>query len=125
MGNRGYAPGEEQRYKMGLVKKLRKESRAVFCIETAETEKGFPDVLRILGDGRAVFIETKVSDRHGVIGFQRSQPLFYRRHGNLAITVHAWDCRSGQEVTMPAARVVSLVEDGTAVFKNGKWRIRL
>ena len=67
----------------------------VFCIETEDTEPGFPDIMQY-ADNKAFFIEVKVSDNQGWIQFKKSQPPFYLRNKELRIQIAALDNRSGK-----------------------------
>jgi len=72
-----------------------------FCIESEETEPGFPDVIA-RKDMKFDFIEFKVSDQKGMIKFQRTQPLFYKKHPRLNITITALNNFSGYVIEFPA-----------------------
>ena len=82
----------EQTFKMKYIKEvLSKKGDTVFCIETEETIKGFPDVLCIeKTSGRAYFFEFKYA-KSGRIKFQPTQPSFYKAHPELIIQVVAYD----------------------------------
>jgi hypothetical protein len=99
-----FYPGEETPFKQEVVRHLREKFPLgkVFRIETEETERGFPDLL-LLHKGEYRLIETKVSDKKGVIDFTPAQPLFYRRHRELELSVLAWD--------VPGGRCVELVPE--------------
>jgi hypothetical protein len=87
-----YAPGQEARLKADVLAQWRKRPSMTthFQIETEETEPGFPDVLSVRA--RDYWLtEFKVSDRNGVITFQKSQPRFYKKHTGLAMAILAWD----------------------------------
>lgn len=89
----------EQAFKMLWIKEHRKEFMELFCIETEETVKGFPDVLGIRGTDvmdkefnfvakvqTPCFFEFKLAKR-GRIKFQPTQPAFYKAHKELDISV--------------------------------------
>lgn len=85
---------DEQEFKMKFVKEvLKKENKNVFCIETEETVKGFPDVLDINDKtGVTTLYEFKVA-RQGKIKFQPSQPAFYLQHKDLNVKIVALDLK--------------------------------
>lgn len=85
---------DEQQFKMAFIKEvLKKENKNVFCIETEETVKGFPDVLDINDKtGVTTLYEFKVA-RQGKIKFQPSQPAFYLQHKELNTKVVALDLK--------------------------------
>lgn len=80
----------EQAFKMEWVKRHKKDYLEIFCIESEETVKGFPDVLIIEeyngGSQLPQFAEFKKA-RNGWIEFQPTQPAFYRAHKKLLISV--------------------------------------
>jgi hypothetical protein len=85
----------EQEFKQAVLRVWKKNNlrNTYFEIENEEKEPGMPDVLTISPTLPAHFTEFKCSDKHGVIRFRESQPLFYRRHRDLRIQILAWDCR--------------------------------
>jgi hypothetical protein len=83
-------------------------------IETEETEPGFPDVAGFSANCY-ILTEFKVSDAKGVIEFQKSQPLFYRKHPKLRIGILAWD--------VPGKRVVSISPQEILEAKALKFKI--
>ena len=89
----------EQAFKMLWIKDHKKDYLKLFCIETEETVKGFPDVLGIRGTNvmdkefnfvakvqTPCFFEFKFAKR-GRIKFQPTQPAFYKAHKELDISV--------------------------------------
>jgi hypothetical protein len=89
---------------------------SVFEIENEEKEPGMPDVLMTSLRDPALFVEFKVSDKRGVIEFQRSQPLFYLRNaGKVRITILAWD--------VPGDRVVEIAPWEVVEAKSLKLKI--
>lgn len=91
----------EQSFKMLWIKNHKKDYLKLFCIETEETVKGFPDVLGIkevmvhdkeLNEvckvQQPVFIEFKIAKK-GWIKFQPTQPAFYKANKELNIFVCA------------------------------------
>ena len=92
----------EQQFKVKYVNKvLRKQYPAVFCIETEETVAGFPDVLCLQKDHKAVFYEFKFSNSQGKIKFQPTQPAFYRQHSDLDIWIVALNNKTKEAVVFP------------------------
>lgn len=78
----------EQQFKMKYIKNiLRPQFEKVFCIETEETVKGFPDVMCLAGKEdsipHAFFYEFKYSNAQGKIKFQPTQPAFYRANNSI------------------------------------------
>ena len=89
----------EQAFKMEWIRRNKKSFMELFCIETEETVKGFPDALGIrVTDAMdkelnvvakvqtPCFIEFKLAKR-GRIKFQPTQPAFYKAHKELDISV--------------------------------------
>lgn len=111
-----YKPGQETKFKADVLKVW--ESRNVgwehFKIETEETEPGFPDVAGFSANCYAL-TEFKVSDANGVITFEKSQPLFYKKHSRLRINILAWD--------VPGNRVVSISPQEITASKTLKFKI--
>lgn len=81
-----------KRYLMNELKNT-KNFLALFEIETEETVLGFPDVLAITRENRAVLYEFKYSNKQGVIKFQPTQPAFYKENNKLDIEILAFDVR--------------------------------
>lgn len=78
----------EQQFKMQYINTILKpQVSSVFCIETEETVKGFPDVMclfaRELSLPVAYFCEFKYSNAQGKIKFQSTQPAFYKAHNKV------------------------------------------
>ena len=76
----------EQAFKMEWIRRNRRDFMEIFCIETEETVKGFPDVLALNENSVAYFVEFKKA-RNGFIHFQNTQPAFYKAHPNMLISV--------------------------------------
>jgi hypothetical protein len=87
-----YNSGQEAAFKRDVIAAREREDPRLrhFRIESEETEPGFPDMLAVLGF-TYMLIEFKVSDKKGVITFEKSQPLFYRQNRGVRITIMAWD----------------------------------
>jgi hypothetical protein len=102
-----YAPGEEARFKKDLIKRweARNDGWHYFCVESPDTMRGFPDVLAISDRGRYQLYELKVSDNKGFIKFERTQPLFYKKHDGVHALVVAWDVPLKQVVFLSAVSV--------------------
>ena len=83
---------EFKRYMIEIMKGT-KSFLGIFEIETEETVLGFPDVLAITSENRAVLYEFKYSNKQGVIKFQPTQPAFYKAHKELDIEIIALDVR--------------------------------
>jgi hypothetical protein len=105
-----YAPGQENKFKMDMIRRWAEDTdkaRTYFCIETESTEPGFPDVLILSRYGGAYSLfEFKVSDERGVITFKKSQPLFYKKHADLYIRIIAWDVPGNRAVVIQPSSVV-------------------
>lgn len=89
---------DEQDFKMYCVRNQRAKKNInadVFCIETEETVKGFPDVMIVPFEGNIFFQEYKYSNAQGKIRFQPTQPSFYRSHPVMDITVVALNAKTG------------------------------
>jgi hypothetical protein len=99
----------EQEFKQAVMKvwKKNRPRSTYFEIENEEKEPGMPDELTINPSSPAHFTEFKYSDKHGVIEFKKSQPLFYRQHRDLPIQILAWDCRGeGRVVYLEPSEVI-------------------
>ena len=94
----------EAAFKSWFVDVLRGDGGTPFCIETEETEPGFPDVLEIKG-GKAVLYEMKLANKKGIFKMQKTQPLFYKKHQNLQIYVVIWDNGMHNYLTVPAKMI--------------------
>jgi hypothetical protein len=98
----------EAAFKAAALKALSTfESRYTrFEIENEEKEPGMPDMLSVSRTRPAIFTEFKCSDKNGVITFQKTQPLFYRKHTDLYITILAWDVPRGRVVSIKPQEVI-------------------
>ena len=91
----------EQEFKMWYIASiLRAQYEEVFCIETEETVRGFPDVMCIKKDGRVVFFEFKYTDAKK-IEFKPSQSAFYKAHPKLNIWVIAYKAKTDEIIEFP------------------------
>ena len=115
----------EQQFKVKYVNKvLRKLYPTVFCIETEETVAGFPDVLCLQKNGKAVFYEFKFSNAQGKIKFQPTQPAFYRLHTDLDIWVVALNNKTKEAVVFPVWDISSK-KDERRFYMNEKAEVQL
>lgn len=85
----------EKEFKRYMIEVLKgtKSFLGIFEIETEETVLGFPDVLAITNENKAVLYEFKYSNKQGVIKFQPTQPAFYKENNKLDIEILAFDVR--------------------------------
>jgi hypothetical protein len=100
----------EQEFKQAVLKVWNRNNKGYYTnfeIENEEKEAGMPDTLSISAEAPAYFTEFKYADKHGVIEFKKSQPLFYRQHRDLLIQILAWDCRGdGRVVHLEPSEVI-------------------
>lgn len=123
---------DEQSFKTKYLKKIFSHSldktQRVFCIETEETVKGFPDVMitwknpAIKEFGLVRFLEFKISDRTGKIKFQKTQPPFYRRNADMNITVVAYNIKSRSVHTF---RALDIFNELSPYASNLKGEVHL
>ena len=66
----------------------------MFCIETEETVKGFPDVLCIHKETDLASFEEFKYTKTGKIKFQPTQPAFYKKYSTLPIIVVAYNAKT-------------------------------
>jgi len=98
---------DEQQFKMKYIREiLEPQFDDVFCIETEETVKGFPDVMCLscmVKESASLcnFFEFKFSDRQGKIKFQPTQPAFYRKHEKMNIWIVAYNQKTGKVEEFP------------------------
>jgi hypothetical protein len=109
-----YRSGEEERFKQDYIRASEALGAewSYFCIESPGTAAGFPDVIALNARGNYRLIEFKVSDYRGVIHFQNTQPLFYRKNGGLDIKILAWNVPMRRAEVVPASKIVA----GKALF---------
>ena len=85
---------DEQSFKMMWLRETESDRYTTFCIETEETVKGFPDVLRIDNiDKTATLIEFKFT-KTGKIKFQPTQPAFYKKYYHLPVKIVAYNAKT-------------------------------
>lgn len=101
---------DEQQFKMKYIREILKpQFSRVFCIETEETVRGFPDVMCLSNTGifltaQAFFCEFKYSNAHGKIKFQPTQPAFYKAHNEVMhIMVIAYNKKTNKVHVFPAS----------------------
>ena len=112
---------EFKRYLMNNLKNT-KNFLALFEIETEETVLGFPDVLAITRENRAVLYEFKYSNKQGVIKFQPTQPAFYKANKELDIEIIALDIRFNNYHIIQACELFT--EKGRyKISDNGKVKL--
>lgn len=85
----------EQEFKMLFIKSApNKKDFYVFCIETEETVKGFPDVLCIHKETDLASFEEFKYTKTGKIKFQPTQPAFYKKYGTMPIIIIAYNAKT-------------------------------
>lgn len=113
---------DEQSFKQKYIKAYRRAYH-VFCIETEETVKGFPDVLLVSKEtGKASFLEFKFAKKGSTIHFQANQPAFYRLYPDLDIKVI---CYVRDMMRVHVFRVADLFNKDSAYCLNGKAEVNL
>jgi hypothetical protein len=100
---------DEQGFKQDVIKSFRHNApfSTVFEIENEEKEPGMPDLLSMERERPAFFTETKCADKNGVITFQKTQPLFYRKHRKMRIQILAWDTPRNRCVFISTEEVIA------------------
>lgn len=101
---------DEAAFKMAVIKAWQERAAWFTRIEIENEEKapGMPDVLSISNKHPAYLTEFKISDDKGVIKFQKTQPLFYKRHKNLSIGILAWDRQHKRVVYIEPSEVLAV-----------------
>lgn len=113
----------ENDFKREWIKRNRECFKDIFCIETEETEKGFPDVIGIDHTHRAYFYEFKKANK-GYVKFQPSQIAFYKKHTGIYIWVKilvevngVYYCK-----TVSAANIIDSLKDTSLRFNvKSSW----
>ena len=126
----------EQAFKYEWIKRHKGDYLKLFCIETEETVKGFPDVLGIkevpVFDNKLneickvqhpVFYEFKFA-RKGRIKFQPTQPAFYKANKELDIRVIALSEYRGQ-FYLHGFKVQELFREGSMYKMDGTNQVDL
>jgi hypothetical protein len=105
----------EDEFKAAFLKKIRKlkPDERYFEIEN-EKEAGMPDVL-VMKKQISGFLEFKISDNKGVITFEKTQPLFYKKNSSLRILILVWD--------VPRSRLVRISAETIVENKSLKFKI--
>lgn len=115
----------EQQFKLKYINKVLRETYStVFCIETEETVGGFPDVLCLQQDNKAVFYEFKYSTAQGKIKFQPTQPAFYKSHPDLDIWIVALNNKTKEAVVFPVWDISSKKNE-RRFYMNEKAEVQL
>lgn len=109
----------EQAFKMDWIAKSKERGLPddiFFEVENEEKEPGFPDVMKIGFTQKVSFYEMKITSANGTFKMQPTQPLFYRTHPTLDISVMVYSnetrklyCISGEELYKTALKKDSLV----------------
>lgn len=108
----------ENAFKQEWIRRNRKNFMEIFCIETEETVKGFPDVLAIEENDHCkqtpYFVEFKKA-RNGIIHFQPTQPAFYKKYNRLFISIVSLVENKGKfyVVVIPADEAMNTLKSGT------------
>lgn len=120
---------DEQQFKMKYIREiLKKQFTRVFCIETEETVRGFPDVMcLLLGTPSflpcAYFYEFKYSNAQGKIKFQPTQPSFYRANNEVMhIVVVAYNKKTNKVHEFMAS---CLFDKDSPFYMNEKAEVQL
>lgn len=116
----------EKEFKRYMIETMKgtKSYLGIFEIETEETVLGFPDVLAITNENRAVLYEFKYSNKQGVIKFQPTQPSFYKENKKLDIEIIAFDTRCNSYHLILASEL--FMENGMyKISDNGKVKLPL
>lgn len=115
----------EQQFKMKYIRDiLKRKYNKVFCIETEETVKGFPDVMCLTMASIAIFFEFKYSSASGKIKFQPTQPSFYRQNSDLDIWVVAFNQKTKEVVEFPVWNM-STVKGERKYYLNEQGEVQL
>lgn len=116
----------EKEFKRYMIETMKgtKSYLGIFEIETEETVLGFPDVLAITNENRAVLYEFKYSNKQGVIKFQPTQPAFYKENNKLDVEIIAFDTRCNSYHLILASEL--FMENGMyKISDNGKVKLPL
>jgi hypothetical protein len=103
-----FSAGEEAEFKRAFVNLLRNDGETAFDIETEETAPGFPDVLCLGVENRAILYEMKVTDNYGFVKFTKAQPLFYKNNKELNMRCVVWDVPNHRCLIVNPQRVIAL-----------------
>lgn len=118
----------EQQFKMKYINAILKpQFEKVFCIETEETVKGFPDVMCLAGRKKlqpvAFFFEFKYSNAQGKIKFQPTQPAFYKANNDVMhIIIVAYNKKTNIVHEFTAS---CLFNEGSPYYMNEKAEVQL
>lgn len=106
----------EQEFKTAWIKCTLERSvpyTKFFCIETEETEPGFPDVMKLDMHQHASFYEMKIADGKDFFILQHTQPLFYRNHSDMEIVVLVWSNKRNKLFAISTAEIITRVLGNT------------
>lgn len=118
----------EQQFKMKYIKHILKpQFERVFCIETEETVRGFPDVMCLEGKEGAIphafFYEFKYSNAQGKIKFQPTQPAFYKANDAIMhILIVAYNKKTNE---VREFTVSCLFNEKSSYYMNEKAEVQL
>lgn len=113
----------EQEFKMLFLKSATNINQFyVFCIETEETVKGFPDVLCIEKTTDKVSFEEFKYTKTGKIKFQPTQPAFYKKYFTLPIIVVAYNVKTDKVHTFMTNK---LFDKNSPYYMNEKAEVDL
>ena len=120
---------DEQKFKMKYVREvLKPQFTRVFCIETEETVRGFPDVMCLSNTSvfltpQAFFLEFKYSNAQGKIKFQPTQPSFYKTNDEVMhIMIVAYNKKTNKVQEFPAS---CLFDKDSRYHMNEKAEVQL
>jgi len=101
---------DEAEFKYAVLRRWRElpglAKASHFQIENEEKEPGMPDCLTIMPNHSCFFTEFKISDKHGVIKFEPTQPPFYKKNSKVPIGIIAYDRRFNRSVKIEPDEVV-------------------
>lgn len=85
---------DEQSFKIKYLKEIESRDYTTFCIETEETVKGFPDVIRISNVDKTITLVEFKFTKTGKIKFQPTQPAFYKKYYHLPVKIVAYNAKT-------------------------------
>ena len=113
----------EQEFKMLFLKSApNKKDFYMFCIETEETVKGFPDVLCIYKETDLASFEEFKYTKTGKIKFQPTQPAFYKKYSTLPIIVVAYNAKTDK---VHCFKTHELFDKESPYYMNSKSEVDL
>lgn len=102
----------EQDFKMAWIRSCTERAlpgTRFFCVETEETEPGFPDVMTLSFKQTAKFFEMKLADAKDNFTLQPTQPLFYRGHTDMNISIMVWSNKRNKLYKINASEIITRV----------------